>query len=230
MAEKRVTRKELLKSPDEFLTFSDKAIRFVRAHSQKFMTGITIALAVLAIVLGIRWYLDYSNKQAIRAYNEAMSLIDPGGEFDPQKAEATVKALENMTKEYGRYSVARTALLDLGRLNYQLKKYPPAREAYRKFLDTLDPKEKDLKPLVLDSIAYVFEAEGNFEQAIANWQAVTSLPGNLLKEEAYMSLGRVYEAAGRAEDSKKAYLELIAEFPESSGAQLAKIKLQGLDR
>ncbi len=174
--------------------------------------------------------MAYSDKQAMLAYGQAMELIDPGGEFDPQKAEATVKALEDLTKEYGRHSAAHTALLDLGRLNYQLKKYPPAREAYQKFLDKLDPEEENLKPLVLDSIAYVFEAEGNLEQAIANWQAITSLPDNLLKEEAYMSLGRVYQAAGRTEDSKKSYLDLIAEFPESSSAQLAKIKLQNLDQ
>ena len=212
------------------MTFSDKAIRFVRAHSQKFLTGLTIAVAIVAILVVVRWYLDYSDKKAMQAYNEAMVLIDPGGEFDPQKAEATVKALEAMTKEYGRHSAAHTALLDLGRLNYQLKNYPRAREAYQKFLDKLDSDEEELKPLVLDSIAYVFEAEGNLEQAIASWQAVISLPDNLLKEEAYMSLGRAYQAVGRVEDSKKAYLELIAEFPESASTQLAKIKLQSLDQ
>ena len=53
MAKKRVTRKQLLKEPDEFLTLSGRAALFVREHSRQFKyLGGAIATALL-IYLGI---------------------------------------------------------------------------------------------------------------------------------------------------------------------------------
>ena len=50
MAEKKRTRKELLKSQDEFITFSTRAIRFVRGNSTYFYY-LGIALAAIGLSL-----------------------------------------------------------------------------------------------------------------------------------------------------------------------------------
>ena len=63
MAKKKVTRKELLKESDEFLTFSSRAIVFAREHSRHFQyVGIGIVVIIL-LYLGINTYLNYINKK-----------------------------------------------------------------------------------------------------------------------------------------------------------------------
>jgi len=71
MAAKKVSRKELLKSPDEFMTFSSRAIAFFRDHSTQFSyVGVGI-LVLIVIYMGINTYMKYVNKKGQTAYNEA---------------------------------------------------------------------------------------------------------------------------------------------------------------
>ena len=68
---KRVTRKELLKTPDEFITFSGKLIQFLTTHQTKLLIGLASIFSILLIVSGIRLL---SNRQE----NKAFEALDAG--------------------------------------------------------------------------------------------------------------------------------------------------------
>ena len=47
---KRVTRKELLKEPDEFMTFTGKLVQYVRDYQKQLMYGFS-ALVLIIIIM-----------------------------------------------------------------------------------------------------------------------------------------------------------------------------------
>ncbi|MEW5721846.1 MAG: tetratricopeptide repeat protein [Thermodesulfobacteriota bacterium] len=225
MVEKKISRKELLKSPDEFLTFSEKVFNYVSEHSKQFLTGVVAAVAVILFLVVLNWYRDYSAGQAAQAYNGASGGLETKTNPDPEKAKSIAAALEAFLAEYPGSDPARLALLDLGSLYYRLGQYDKSLEYYRRFLDSLRKEEESLRPLVLDSMAYAYESMGKLEEAVQTWEKVLALPGDLMKEEAQMGLGRVNLVLGRKDRSQAAYQTVIQKYPDSPQASLARVKL-----
>lgn len=228
MAQKKISRKELLRTPDEFLTFSQKVFQYVSDNTKKVVILASLAVALVILTLGTKWYLGYTAGQALAAYTHALAQLPADKDFDPQKAEAATQGLENLIASYPRTPQARDALLELGALYYRLNRFEKSREAYEKFLEGLRPEEESLKPLILDSLAQVFEAKGDPKQAAERWEQILTLPGELLKDQAYLGLGRVYLALGRKDKAKKAYQDLLSSHPQSASASLAEAKLASI--
>ena len=75
MAKKKLTRKELLKGTDEFLTFSNRAAIFVSAHLRELKYfGIAIAV-IVAGYLAVYGYMRHINKSGQEVYNMAYDTL-----------------------------------------------------------------------------------------------------------------------------------------------------------
>ncbi|MFH1090844.1 MAG: tetratricopeptide repeat protein, partial [Pseudomonadota bacterium] len=198
---------------------------------KKLFLNLLIGVCVLILIgLGVRWYFSYTASQALAIYNHALTDVSQPGDFEPKKAETAVKELEKLIQVYPGSKPARYALLDLGNLDFLLKQYDKSQKAYESFLNDLKPAEEPLKPLVLDSLANVYEAKGELAKAASTWEKIVTGSDILMKPEAYLGLGRVYQALKQTEKSKKAYQDLIAMFPQSEKAIMAKVKLADLTK
>ena len=71
----KITRKELLKKPDEFITFSSRVIVFAREHSRQFTYLCIIVVGLFLIYIGINTYKKYINKKGQDSYNMAYYTI-----------------------------------------------------------------------------------------------------------------------------------------------------------
>ncbi|MBU2550902.1 MAG: tetratricopeptide repeat protein [Proteobacteria bacterium] len=230
MAEKKISRKELLKSQDEFLTYSERTFNYVVEHSKTAAIMAAAFVAALLIAVGINWYLGYRAESALAAYLGVVRDIKPFEDIDPKNAEAKMAALQALTENYSGTKPARDALLDLGSLHYRLKQYDRAAAAYQKYLQDLRPEEESFKPLVLGSLAQVFEAQNKPDEAEAAWKKILDQSDDLLKEQAYMGLGRVYAAQGQKDKARQAYQQLLERYPRSTQAPLAEARLSALDQ
>ncbi|MBI4800488.1 MAG: hypothetical protein HY794_17495, partial [Desulfarculus sp.] len=63
----KVDRKKLLKQPDEFLTFSDRAIRWGKQNLKMLTIGGSALILAITVTLGIQAYLNYRSSQAGQA-------------------------------------------------------------------------------------------------------------------------------------------------------------------
>ncbi|MDY6852671.1 MAG: tetratricopeptide repeat protein [Thermodesulfobacteriota bacterium] len=230
MAQKKITRKELLKSPDEFLTFSEKVFTFIRGRSRQFITAGIVIVVLLVLVAGTKYYLGLTSGRALAAYDQAVSGLESEKGFDPQRAKTAVRELEKVNSSYSRYDPGRHALLDLASLYYKLGQLDKAQKAYQELLDSLRTEEKHLKPMLLASLAYVFEDQGEYTQAEAKWNEVLGLSGRLMKEDAHLGLGRVFLAREMDEKAKQIYQRFLNDFPNSPSAALVKTKLARLNK
>ena len=229
MVEKKISRKELLKSPDEFLTFSEKVYEFIKTNSKQVVTGVIVAVMLILVVIGITSYRKYSISQAVTAYSKAAEALSSNQPLDDQTALQTVEKLEKFVADYSGTGPAHYALMDLGPLYFQLKDYKKAEKSLLAFLDGADAdRDKHFKPAVLSSLAYIYEAQGDFAKAAARWEEVIALPGEMLKEEAYKALGRDYQALGENEKARKSYSTFLEKFPTSPDSLLAEAKLVDL--
>jgi outer membrane protein assembly factor BamD (BamD/ComL family) len=225
MDKKKIRRKELLKGPDEFMTLSEKAVHFVSEHSKVFKGGATALAAALLIYLGVTSYMNYIDKKGQTAYNKAYqevinSLNQPPEKRDLKKAK---ELFDEVAKDYRFSKASRLAPPQTAYLQFQEKKYDEAISLYNAYLNEDPPAEyRDMARL---AIAACHEEKGDFAKAIEILQGITSTPSSLCKEEAMLSLARVYRLANQNEKAKETLEKFLETFQNSPFLPLAKAYL-----
>jgi len=227
MTKKKVTRKELLKAPDEFMTLSARAVLFVKEHSKQFeYLGMAIA-AIVVIYLGANTYLKYINKKGQNVYNTAYSALSKN--MAPNMNQEELKRSEELFKEvierYGLSKVSKLALPELAYLKFLDKKYDEAISLYQKFLNEV-PDKATYQSMARMALAACYEQKGEFKMAIETLEKIMSGPDDLFKEQAMLNLSRVYRLAYQEEKSKKILKEFINTYGNSPFLPLAKAHVE----
>ena len=100
---KKITRKELLKEPDQFITFSGRLIAFGQRYGRQLTYAVVALLVLLAGYTAVRYFIA-------RAENRAFALLDQySAEYrqalpskGPQAAlEAVEKGFNGLVDTYG---------------------------------------------------------------------------------------------------------------------------------
>jgi len=210
MAKQKITRKALLKSPDEFLTFTERALNFIRDRARYFhFAGIIVAAAAL-VYLGATTYLNYVNKQGQGAYFAAYSEVREE-RADLEKAEALFKRVV----EY--YSLARVSKLvapQIGYLKYREKKYDEAVLFYETFVNK-STENSPYRSLATLALASVHEEKGELQKAIDLLRDLASTHENVFMEQTLLSLGRLYRSSGQEDRAREVYEEFSGRFTTS---------------
>ncbi|NIR13647.1 MAG: tetratricopeptide repeat protein [Desulfobacterales bacterium] len=226
MAKKKVTRKQLLKEPDEFLTFSGRAALFIRGHSRQFTyLGVAVAAGLL-IYLGITTFMGYINKKGQTAYNTAYYIIAENAnlEKDAQALKESAELFQKVIDKYGMSKVSRLALPELAYLRMAERKYDEAIGLYLEFLSEV-PDNSPYQSLARLALAACYEANGELESAIESLSRVVDGPNDFFKEQAMLSLARVYRLDNQKDKSKKILEEFLEKFKSSPFLPIAKAHL-----
>jgi tetratricopeptide (TPR) repeat protein len=227
MAKKRVTRKELLKKEDEFVSLSARIYQYVVAYRKQIQWGAICVLAIMVIIVGISLYFRNLNQKALAAYNMAYkSLVS---ESSPQAAEESIQRsteeLDRLIREYGWTKVATLAIPQLAYLKFGQGNYEEAISLYETYLEKIGD-DSIYRPMAFFGLAACYEAKGEHQSAIGYLNKIIENDTAFLKEEAMFSLGRVYELSGRRELSKDTFRSFISRFPQSPLLPLAKAHLK----
>ncbi len=228
MAKKRVTRKQLLKEPDEFLTFTEKAVRFIREHDRKFKYIAGTVGAIILLYVGVNTGVGYTNKKGQSTYNMGYRLMSAQNtDLSPESGE--VKQAEELFQEvlddYSLSRASRLALPELAYIKMVEKKYDEAIPLYQEFLDKA-PENSPYQSLARIAIAACHEAKGEFEQAIEILNQVTAHADDIFKEQALFNLARVYSLARQKDKAKEILEEFVEKYQNSPFFALAKAHLQ----
>ena len=226
MAKKKVTRKQLLKEPDEFLTFSGRAALFIREHSRPFkVLGVAVAAGLL-IYLGITTFVGYINKKGQTAYNTAYYILaeNANPEKDAEALKESAELFQKVIDKYGMSKVSRLALPELAYLRMAEKKYDEAIGLYLEFLDKV-PDNSPYQSLARLALAACYEANGELESAIESLSQVVDGPNDFFKEQAMLSLARVYRLDNQKDRSKKILEEFLEKYKSSPFLPIAKAHL-----
>ena len=229
MAKKKISRKELVKEPDEFITITGQAIRWARENTRTLIYGACLFFGIIVLVSVYRLYTAHLQDSAAILLNQTSTAYQAAVQTDkdPAKALAAVKPqFERLVAEYGNWPAGR-----LGRVLYAhaaLAGHAPdeAIALYKKALDDFKT-DPTLTSSILNGLAAAYIEKGDSAAAIGYLERLVAGSGKMLKDSALFQLGSLYKAAGQAEKSQQAYKQLSTDYPDSIYANIAKEKAAG---
>ncbi len=223
---KKLTRKELLKETDEFLTLSNRVVMFFNAHLRGLKyCGIAIAV-IVAGYLAVYGYMRHINKSGQEVYNMAYDTLTDNLDPDvtPEKLKKAEELFERVIDEYGMSKAARLALPQIGHVKFAEKNYDDAILYYDKFAAEVSG-DKEYETLTSLALAGCYEAKGDMKKAILLLSSIVDAPDNLFRETAMLSLERVYRIDNQPEKATEILKKFVQEYKSSPFLPMAKARL-----
>jgi len=241
MAKEKLTRKELLKGPDEFLTFSGRVILYVKEHAKPFKVAGGILAGAALVYLGVQTYLNYADRKGQEAYEAAYDEVIKVKDIQAEAAyyevikvkdiqaddEALKKSQELFNKvitDHRLSKASRLAPLQIAHLKFLEKKYDEAIKLYQDFLKGV-PENTVYQSLALLALAAGYEGQGDFGKAAEALQKILSNSEKSFKEQAMFNLARVYGLSKQPDRAKETLKEFIEKYKNSPFLSMAKARL-----
>ena len=228
MAKKRITRKQLLKGSDEFISFSSRLLQ----SAIKYKVQISFALGAIAllviVVSGIRYFSNKAENRAFTLLNQAVTgynfIVKDNG---PEKAYQDIgQHFDFIIKKYSKKDAAKLAGLIYANICYNAGDYEKATALYNKSLK--DFKNYPLiKTFILSGIGYNHEEENDYKAAVNYFEMIVSQSGAIMKDESLFNMGRLYAAMGENEKSIAAFKKIISDYTNSIYIELARERVSG---
>ncbi len=226
MAKRRVTRKQLLKEPDEFLTTAGKIVLWAKQNSKRVITG---GCVVLGLVLAISAYAYFRQHNADAAENRlGQALAKYQSELANKDAAAALAAargdFDGLLASFGDYPAGKLGTVIYGHICLAGQAYDDAIAKYQKAL-TYYGADTSLHNVIVNGLGTAFQQKGDYPQAVVYFKQLADGPSPVLKDVALFNLGRLYGQLGQSEESLKVYQQLSTDFPQSMFADVAKEKI-----
>ena len=226
MAKGSTTRKQLLKEPDQFITFSGKLIAFGRSNLKIILitTGILFSL-LLALVTVQQISQRNENRaselveKAVAEYSTALQGTTPQKAFDQIKTD-----FADIFDKYGSKNAAKIARIIYGDISYNAGDADTAIAMYTHALEDFK-QSPAVKNIVLSGLGYAFVLKAEYPRSIQYFEMISADKEKTLKSGALFNLAWLYEAAGEKEKGASMYKQLLSDFPESMYSDLVREKV-----
>ncbi len=231
MAEKKLSRKELLNEPDEFISTTSQVIKYAKDNPNAVISMVVIA--VLVMVVGLGYYAYQTRKQA--SGHEKFQMASRN--YEKELASTTKPAKESLdrlfaefdliSKEYGGFISGDLALLYSGHVMYAAGNFDQALDRYTKSLDTRLAKH-GFAPLIQYNVAQTLYSLKNYDKAITLFEQFSRDTTSPYRRESHVSIARIYESIGKNKEAVQAYRQYLKIFPEAPDADFVKARIAQL--
>ena len=228
---KKITKKKL-KEPDEFISLTEKAYRFISQYLKPMVTGgIILLVVVLAIILFQKWEkrkevdADQKFNAAVHLYQEVSS---PYREGSPLEYRNVSEKLDEVITKFPRTSSAKLSPLYKGNIHLQLGEFGEAIKEYQACLNKAG-KVKLYRLLAMEGMGYAYEGMKDYEKALHAYQKILEMGESFESADAYLNIGRCYEKLGKNKEALENYQAFlkISEKSLVANSVLRKISLLG---
>ncbi|MEW5733978.1 MAG: tetratricopeptide repeat protein [Thermodesulfobacteriota bacterium] len=219
------SRKELLKGPDEFVTFTAKMVTYARDNQNKIFAAVISILVVILLVLGARYYLNRQENQAQRLLEDAQTdfVAARDSSASSDKLAQVEEKFTAVRTQYPRTDAARLALIN--RANVRLARGQAAAAA-EDFAEAQKAFARDplMQSVIQSGLAYAYEEQKDYAKALELFSGIASGQESVYAEDAALALPRLYEAMGKTDEAKKAYEDFAKKYPDSPFTAFAREK------
>jgi len=227
MAKKKLSRKELLRNTDEFLTLSGKVALFVNEHIRQ-VKLVGIGLVAVAVVYVAVWgYMKHTNKMGQEAYNVAYNTLNQNVESEAADKETTEKSealFEEVINGYGMSKAADLALAQVGHAKFSTQKYDDAINYYEEFATKASGNEA-YETLTLLALAACHEAKGEMGKAAGILDGIMKTSDNPFRENAMLNLERIYRLDNQPEKANEILKIFAKEYSNSPFFPMVKARI-----
>jgi len=216
MAKKiKITRKELLKEPDQFLSSTDKAISFFTENRSAVIGSI---LGILVIGLSFLGYQNYQKSSTMKfeaLYFNMEQIAKESGE----KGTNPQSQLEKIRDQIDKGPHRNRASLLLADVYFQNEELEKARSTYQEIINNSSGLNHEMASI---GLAYVYEAMEDYKKAIDLFKLAIDSKSNFPLFQVYWSLARCHENNKDTSNALLILREMQIKF--SSTAELEKIE------
>ena len=234
---KRLTKEEI--QEDKFIEGLLKIYAFLKANLQTIIVAAVVVLVAVAAYAA--YYQNQENhraeatlalRQATEAYQKAEESL-----FDAEKlaeSEALLETAQTQLKavfeKYANTTFANKARYQYANTLYYQGNYPEARTQFQQLIAQHQPENQMDSLYAQKAIGNSYEQEGDYEKAIAAYQAkafppTPQLPPEIRKfvlMEAKFNQALAYEKSGNSESAHNTYKEIVDEFRSALEAGLTQ--------
>ena len=228
MLKKKVSRKKLLKEPDEFVSTTAKVLQFLRGHQRQMTLYGVAGLAMVAAGVAGYLYIHFQERKALAIQQQAFQLYQEAFR-KPANAEGEKenyrKALEKFREALSARSfgkVAQVSQVYIGNCHYALKEYDQAIAAYTGCLNG------PFQSMGRNGLGYCYEAKGDYAKALQNYQKNAEENGSPYQGEGMLGVARCYEAQNQKQKALEGYQKALAKNPKSPMAGFIQWKISEL--
>jgi tetratricopeptide (TPR) repeat protein len=227
MAQK-LTRKQLLKEPDEFITFSGKMIQWLTTYKQQAILAGGGVFALLVATAGFQAYLNHAENKASALLTEGLAQYQTSLKAnDPVKAYQSVeKTFSQILNDYSSRKMGKIAGIEFANICFRAGEYDKAISLYKTALEEFG-NTPFYKNLITSSLGYAYEGKKDYESAAKYFEMLTTSADASLKDLSLYNLASVYEKMGQKDKSKATFARIAADFPNSIYIEIAKEKSIG---
>ena len=225
----KVDRKKLLKRPDEFLTVSDRVVKWSKQNLKLLIVVGSALVLAISLTLGIQTYLNHRAGQAGQAlaavYDDFITCLV--GQADAAQFETATKGLTQVVEKYGATAAGMQARLALGELLLRQGQADKAEKALTALSEEPD-LPTPMAPLALAALGRSQELRGKYTEAAEAYGNAAKAAGP--QQAALFSLdrARVLEAAGDKAKAEELYRELLKQNKDPQLSQTARQRLAAL--
>ena len=226
MAAQKKSRKELLKKPDEFITFTGKLIRFAADYQKQISYILCAVVAVALVITGYQFFAQRSETKAFSMFEKARADYETRKKAtSAEQAYQDVSAeFQRIIKKYGGNAAGKLARASYANISYDAGDYQKAIELYKPGLN--DFKDHPLVyNLILSGLGYAYQQLGDDRNAAVYFEQVASVSDSNIRDEALFNLGLLYERLGDRDKSAHAFQQILTDFPNSMYFDIVEEKL-----
>jgi len=232
MAVKKKIIKKKLKEPDEFISFTDHAFRFISRHYKRIITGVVILGVLLAAFFLFQKWEEKKEAEAYLPFSAALELYQmlnsPYREGSPTDYKSLMEKFDEVITKFPRTSSGKLSLLYKGNLHLKLEEFDEAIKAYETFLQKAG-KEKFYRLLAMEGLGYAHEGKKEYEKAVEAYERMLEMGEGLQVANAYLSKGRCYEKLGKKKEALESYKTFLNLAPKAMMANLVSERISQLE-
>ncbi|MCB2191210.1 MAG: hypothetical protein KQI62_06565 [Deltaproteobacteria bacterium] len=208
----KVDRKKLLKEPDEFITLSDRVIRWSKENLNKVLWGATVVALIVAAALGLKTYFDWREQTAATELAAVMSGYAAAveGKLDKDQSAKLATDLAKVTDDYGSTPAGMQARLALGDLRLGLSQWDQAQQVFEALTQEGD-LGADLAPLAFHGLGQALEGKKKYKDAVQAYEQAIAVAGPNLGQIYKLDQARVLAASGDTQAAARIYKEILSQ-------------------
>jgi len=194
-----VTRKELLKEPDEFITTTSSIMKWIRENPRRFAAGLTILLLILAVGFGLYFWKNYREQTAMSAYI---------------KAGSDAKRVSEVAGAYTDTKAGKLSKLRLAGLAYAKGDTAEAIRNAGEFIDTWGSKDiLFYQSMLIMALAYMDRKEP--AKALPSLDTCIAGGQGIIKQEALYYKAMALKAQGKNKDAAQILGDLLKQTEQA---------------
>ena len=226
--QKRVTRKQLLKEPDEFITTTGRIIRWGRQYTRQVAYAAGAMLLFLVVITGYRYFSNNAENRAFSMLDQAVSNYEgKKTDMDVLTAYEGVKEdFEYIIRKYDNTEGGKLATVVFARISYDANNVDRAIQLYEAALAYFE-NNPTYQNFLWSGLGYAYEKKQDVRMAISWFEKIAGGEDPVVKDVALFNMGRLYHDLGDTAKSMQAYERLTTEHTDSIYYQLAMEKVAG---